>query len=103
MSLATEEIDANPDVYLPDYLESSSTKADRLGLWVLCVSGSCSCGYTDWGIAPSWKVPGEWGGGFLMSQCPDCLGTVEYSDEWERVDRAARRYSDLRPTESDLQ
>lgn len=94
-----ERIDANPDTDLPDWMGNPSTKADPFGLWVLCVRGRCSCGYHGWGVAPDWKVPAEWGGAFMTKSCPDCLGTVEYSDEWQRVDRLVSDYSQLKPCE----
>lgn len=95
--LSENQIEANPETCLPEYLEGASTKADDFGLWVLCVSGRCSCGNHDWGVAPDWKVPAEWGGGYMTSSCMECLGTMEYSDEWERVDRVVPEYSDLNP------
>jgi len=83
--------------HLPPKFEGTATKADGFGLWVLTVSGRCSCGATDWGIAPDWKVPAENGGGYMTSTCYECLGTMEFSEQWERVDRFVSEYSDLKP------
>jgi len=33
----------------------------------------------------------------MTTDCPECLGTIEYSEKWERVDRFVSDYSDLRP------
>ena len=88
-----ETVEYNPDTYLPEWLEGRATKSNPLGLWVLCVSGRCSCGNMDWGVAPEWMVPGT----FMTDTCHQCLGTMEYSEEWERVDRLVSDYSELNP------
>lgn len=92
-----QAVEYDPDTYLPDWLENRSTRSDPLGLWVLCVSGRCTCGATDWGVAPEWMVPGT----HMTSNCPECLGTMEYSEEWERVDRLVSEYSELNPRQDD--
>lgn len=81
---------------IPDYLGEPAAKIDG-GIWVLTVSARCKCGYSDYGVAPSWKVPAEDGGGYLTSQCPGCLGTLEFEEKWERLDRLVTNYSDLKP------
>jgi hypothetical protein len=83
--------------HVPPKFQGIATKSDRFGLFVLTLSGRCSCGATDWGIAPDWKVPAERGGGYMTSTCPECLGTMEHSEQWERVDRLVSDYSELKP------
>lgn len=95
--LGTSDCKQNPDSYVPEYIQGTSTMADQHGLHILWLSGRCSCGYGDSGLAPNWKVPAEWGGGYMTTQCPECLGTVEYSEEWRRIDRFVPEYSDLKP------
>lgn len=50
--------------------------------YVLVLSGRHHCGYHDWFLAPGWKIPADHGGGFYTQQCPDCLGTAEFDEEW---------------------
>jgi len=88
-----EAVEYDPDTYLPDWLAERSTRADPLGLWVLCVSGRCTCGNTDWRLAPRWMVPGT----HMTDTCYTCMGTMEYTEEWERVDRLVDDYRDLHP------
>jgi len=88
-----DAVEYNPETDIPEWLDKRATRADPAGLWVLCVSGRCTCGESDWRIAPDWMVPGT----HMTSQCPACLGTMEYSEEWERVDRLVTEYSELRP------
>ena len=92
-----ETVEYDPDTYLPDWLASRSTRSDPGGLWVLCVSGRCTCGATDWGVAPEWMVPGT----HMTSNCVECLGTMEYTEEWERADRLVSDYSELKPRTSE--
>ena len=93
--LVEGKVEHNPDTELPEWLDRRSTRADPFGLWVLCVSGRCSCGATDWRLAPDWMVPGT----HLTDTCDGCLGTMEYSEQWERVDRVVSEYSALNPSE----
>jgi len=83
--------------YVPPIFEGTEVKPDYDGLYVLTLSGRCSCGATDYGLAPEWKVAAEHGGGYMTSNCPECLGTMEYSEQWERVDRLVSDYSELKP------
>ncbi|ELZ41875.1 hypothetical protein C472_00489 [Halorubrum tebenquichense DSM 14210] len=89
---STDDVD-----HVPPKFQGTAVKADSFGLWVLTVSGQCSCGATDWGIAPDWKVPAEHGGGYMTTTCPECLGTMEFSEQWERADRLVSEYSELKP------
>lgn len=93
----SERIEANPDVYLPEWLDGVATKATPHGLFVLAVSGRCNCGNRRYYIAPDWKVPAEWGGGYMTGSCSGCLGTMELSDEWLPVEQAVDSYADLQP------
>lgn len=98
----SERVEPNPvDVPLPEWMEGTATKATGRGVFVLVVSGRCSCGNSKYHIAPDWKVPAEWGGGYMTDQCLECLGTIEYSGEWLRVDRAVDDHSELRPEDGD--
>lgn len=94
---SAETVEYDPDTYLPEWLEGRSTRSDPGGLWVLCVSGSCSCGNTDWRVAPRWMVPGT----FMTDTCYQCMGTMEYSEEWVRADRVVSEYSELNPRAGD--
>lgn len=87
--------------HVPPKFQGTATRSDEYGLFVLTVSGRCSCGATDYGLAPDWKVPAENGGGYMTSNCPKCLGTMEYSEQWERVDRFVSDYSELKPRQGD--
>jgi len=82
--------------HVPPMFQGTATKSDFDGLYVLTLSGRCSCGATDYGLAPDWKVPAERGGGYMTSNCPECLGTMEHSEQWERVDRFVSEYSELK-------
>lgn len=95
------EVTWNPDTYLPDWMGDPATKADRCGVWVLCLSGRCSCGNWRYIVAPDWKVPAENGGGYMTDECYECFGTMEFSEEWERVDRLVSDYSELNPCSQD--
>lgn len=87
-------VEYNPeDSNLPEWLDKRSTRADRHGLWVLCVSGRCTCGNSDWRLAPDWMVPGT----HMTDTCYACMGTMEYTEEWSRVDRLVDDYSELDP------
>lgn len=86
----------NVEQSLPDYLEGAPWNVDD-GIWILTMSGRCSCGNREWRVAPEWKVPAEEGGGYMTSQCLQCLGTMEWDEHWERLDRIVDEYSDLRP------
>lgn len=87
------EPEFNPDTRLPEWIDRRSTVADAFGLYVLTVSGRCSCGASDWRLAPDWMVPGT----HMTATCDGCLGTMEYSEAWERVDRVVDEYADLKP------
>jgi len=84
---------------LPDWMGCPATKADQYGLYVLTLTGRCSCGNWRYIVAPDWKVPAEDGGGYMTDQCHQCLGTMEFEERWERVDRLVSSYAALRPTE----
>jgi hypothetical protein len=83
--------------HVPPMFQGTAVKSDFDGLYVLTLSGRCSCGASDYGLAPDWKVPAQGGGGYMTSNCPECLGTMEFSETWERVDRFVSDYSDLKP------
>lgn len=85
----------NVELSLPDYMDGVAWDVDA-GIWVLTLSGLCSCGHSEWRVAPGWKVPAEHGGGYMTSECAGCLGTMEFSEQWERLDRVVGDYSDLR-------
>ena len=83
--------------HVPAMFQGTAVKSDFDGLYVLTLCGRCSCGASDYGLAPDWKVPAKGGGGCMTSSCPECLGTMEFSETWERVDRFVSDYSDLKP------
>lgn len=84
----------NVEAALPEYLDGAPWTVDN-GIHILTLTGRCSCGNHDYRVVPEWKVPAEQGGGYMTSQCPQCLGTMEYSEQWERLDRVVNEYADL--------
>lgn len=86
----------NVEAALPEYLEGAPWVV-RNGILILTLTGRCSCGNHEYRVAPDWKVPAENGGGYMTSQCTQCLGTMEYDEQWERLDRVVDKYADLKP------
>lgn len=93
--------EANPDTWLPDAIGDPPTLGTPHGLQVLYLTGRCACGHRRSGVAPDHKVPAKWGGGYMTSDCSRCLGTIEYGEEWTRIDRVVSDYSVLRPEDGD--
>lgn len=50
--------------------------------YVLVLSALHHCGHSEWHMAPASKIPADHGGGFPTGQCPRCLGTLSYDEEW---------------------
>ncbi len=88
-----DAVEFDPDTYLPDRFDSAPTRSDPVGLWVLTVRGQCRCGNREWRLARS-RVPQH-----STQDCLDCLGTMQLSKHWARVDRIVDEYVDLKPAD----